>query len=98
MRLISVLLVMALAGCTTAPFKVFLGDYKKEGMTSSELAVDRNFCSKEALKFKMNTPAMGDLSNFYMQKFMLKCMKDKGYEPVDIHPEAFDDPFQMGKQ
>lgn len=97
MKLIRVMLVVVLAGCTTAPLRVFLGEYKKEGMTNAQLSADRNYCSDAALKFMMDTPATGELSSFYTQKFMLKCMKDKGYEPVDIRPEAFDDPVQMGK-
>jgi hypothetical protein len=46
----------------------------------------------------MATPATGDLSNYYMQKFMLNCMKERGYAPLDIHPDAFDNPLYMGKQ
>lgn len=98
MRLIAVLLVVALAGCTTAPFKVFMGDYKKVGDPKEQLSDARNFCSEESLKFKMKTPATGDLSNYLMQKFMLNCMKEKGYEPLDIHPEAFNNPLYMGKE
>lgn len=96
MRLIAVLLVLALTGCTTAPLKVFMGDYKEVGEPSMELSDARNFCSEESLKFRMKTPATGTLSAFLMQKFMLKCMKEKGYEPLDIHPDEFNDPLLMG--
>ena len=98
MRLMTVLLVVMLAGCTTAPLKVFMGDFREAGKPSMELSVARNFCSEESLKFRMRTPATGTLSAFLMQKFMLKCMKEKGYEPLDIHPDEFNDPLLMGEK
>ena len=97
MRLIAVLLVVALAGCTTAPFRVFMGEYNKEGMTEAHLRADRNYCSEESMKFMRDTPATGNLSSYWTQKFMLKCMKEKGYESVSVHPGEFDDPFSVGK-
>jgi hypothetical protein len=97
MKLIAALLVVGLTGCTTAPLKVFMGDYKKVGDTKEQLSDARNFCSDESLKFRMRTPATGTLSVFLMQKFMLNCMKEKGYEPLDIHPEAFNNPLFMGQ-
>jgi hypothetical protein len=97
MRLVAVLLVLALAGCTTAPLKVFMGDYKKVGDTEEQLSDARNFCSEESLKFRMRTPATGTHSAFLMQKFMLSCMKHKGYEPLDIHPDEFNEPVYLGK-
>jgi hypothetical protein len=81
-----------------APFKVFTGGYVKEGATSEQLYADRNYCSEESIKFKMNTAATGDVSRLYMLRFMLRCMKEKGYEPVDIRPEELEDPFQVGRK
>lgn len=98
MKLVGALLVVALTGCTFSPFRVFMGEYKKDGVTSAQLRADRNYCAEESLKFMRDTPATGNLSAYWTQKFMLRCMKEKGYESVDVHPKEFEDPFSVGKQ
>lgn len=85
MRLVAVLLVAVLAGCMSG--KVFLGEYKKDGATSAQISEDRNTCSKESMRVLDDTP--GAVGSYLMQRHMVECMRAKGYEAVDIHPNAF---------
>jgi hypothetical protein len=89
MRLFAVLLVTALSGCTTAPFKVFLGEYTKEGVTERQLKEDRDNCSRESMDLYKNTAARGQVASYLMQRNMYECMKKRGYESPHIHPDAY---------
>ncbi len=89
MKLIAVLLIAGLAGCSTAPYKVFLGGYTKEGSTSKQLSADRDACSKEAMEVFNTTAARGQVASYFMQKHMYECMKTRGYESTDLHPNAY---------
>ena len=89
MKLIAALLVVALTGCSMAPFKVFMGDYTKDGVTDKELSDDRSACSREAADVFNNTAARGQVASYFMQRHMYECMKKKGYEAPNIHPDAY---------
>ncbi|SCX40486.1 hypothetical protein [Nitrosospira sp. Nsp1] len=89
MKMIAVLAVVVLAGCTTAPFRVFLGEYKKDGATEQLVSEDRDACSKEAWEVFNNTAARGQVASYFMQRHMYECMKKRGYESTDVHPDAY---------
>lgn len=89
MKVIAVLLVILLSGCATG--RVFLGEYKKEGATSNQVSSDRNICSKESMRILDDTT--GAVGSYLMQRHMVECMRTKGYEAVDIHPNAFKRPL-----
>ena len=87
MKIIVVLLALALTGCASS--KVFLGGYTKAGYTDKQLSVDRNTCSKESMQLFYDTPARGQVASYFAQRHMFECMKKKGYESTDVHPDAY---------
>lgn len=89
MRLIVVLLVVALAGCSAAPYKVFMGEYKKAGATDQQVSEDRDSCSRESLDVFDKTAARGQVASYFMMRHMYECMKKRGYEAPGIHPDAY---------
>ena len=87
MRLLTVLLIAALAGCGNTA--LIRADYIKDGSDTKQMKADKNLCADEGLKTFWNTPASGQVASHFMQKQFYECMKAKGYEPVGVSTEIF---------
>jgi hypothetical protein len=75
-----------------------MGEYTKPGVTDAELSSDRNACSREALDVFNNTAARGQVASYIMQRHMYECMKQRGYEAPNIHPDAYKQTLSMGRK
>jgi hypothetical protein len=86
MKLIAVLLVTLMGCASTVALRA---DYVKAGADSKQVRADKNLCATESMRVWHETAADPSLSSYFMQKHFLGCMKEKGYAPVGIHPNAF---------
>lgn len=91
MRLVSVLLLVGLAGCANTPYRA---DYTKTDLDQAQYKVDKSQCRDEAWEYgKQQDSTYSDVMLHFVQRRMLACMKEKGYAPIGIHPDAYKQAF-----
>lgn len=87
MRVAAVLLVAMLSGCANTPFRA---DYTKADLDPVAYKQDKSQCREEAWEYgKQQDVTYSDVMLHFVQRKMLSCMRDKGYAPIGIHPDAY---------
>lgn len=98
MRLMTVILVVLLAGCAHTPWGY---NFTRNGEIPQSYRADKNSCSDlawAAAKDEAST-SLSDVFLYLYEKQLLHCMKEKGYQRVDagrVHYRSSHETVRMG--